>query len=149
MAQVIEPGKAIRLQAQDRLAKRREWRPWKARGYRVAAPDGVTIWHETVAIRRLVLEAFRDVDADIFLFGSRASGAVRERSDYDVGFFTDEVVSGARLSELREGLSELPIPSHVDLVDFHRVPKRFADAVLNRKETLEVWKAKQGNSLFT
>lgn len=149
MAQVIESGKAIRLESGDPLARRQEWREWKARGYRVPAPDGAVVWHEREAIRRAVLETFRDIDADIFLFGSRASGAARNRSDYDVGFLAGEPVPAERLSHLRGHLEELPIPSHVEVVDFCTVPQPFADLVLEHREELEVWKTRQSNSLFT
>ncbi|MHB8762723.1 MAG: nucleotidyltransferase family protein [Deferrisomatales bacterium] len=149
MAEVIEAGKAIRLQEHGGLRRRREWRPWKAHGYRVPAPDGVTIWHEREAIRSLVLECFATTDADIFLFGSRGAGKAREGADYDVGFATAAPVPAARLAALQETLEELPIPSHVELVDFGKVEKRFAAMVLERKEAIEVWKTRQKSSLFT
>ncbi|MBE0618055.1 MAG: nucleotidyltransferase domain-containing protein [Proteobacteria bacterium] len=106
------------------------------------------MWHEQEAIRRLVLESFREVDADIFLFGSRASGKAREHSDYDVGFVAAEPVSGRLLSALRDRLEDLPIPNHVELVDFCRVPERFSGMVLRQKEDLKVWKTRRENSLF-
>jgi predicted nucleotidyltransferase len=110
--------------------------------------DGVTVWHEQEAIRRLVLEAFEDCDADVFLFGSRASGAARERSDYDVGFLAGAALPSERFADLRERLEELPIPSHVELVDFRGVSDKFSATVLERRD-LQVWKRRQTNSLFT
>lgn len=148
MAIEVEPGRRIHLTAADPLARRREWRPWKARGYRVAADDGVTVWHEREAIRQLVLEAFAGVDADVFLFGSQATGEAGPRSDYDVGYWAEGAAPRARLAELGERLEELPIPSHVELVDFRQVTEAFAAMVLER-EDVDVWKKRSGNSLFT
>ncbi len=40
MAQIVKSGKAIRLEAVSPLEKRRELRPWKEKGFRVADPNG-------------------------------------------------------------------------------------------------------------
>ncbi|MDW7710106.1 MAG: nucleotidyltransferase domain-containing protein [Deferrisomatales bacterium] len=149
MAEVIEDGRAIRLEAKDRRSRRREWRPWKSKGYRVPAPDGLTVRHERDAIRLLVLEFFRDLDADVFLFGSRGAGGGWEGSDYDIGFRTRDPVPAGKLSQLRESLEDLPIPSRVELVDFGAVPGRFAELVLQGKRGVEIWKTGRKSSLFT
>ncbi len=86
MAVLVHTGRAIRLEATDPSERRREWRPWRPRGFRVPDPDGVTVWEEFEGLRRLVLRAFEGVDADVFLFGSRATGAAGEVSDWDIGY---------------------------------------------------------------
>ena len=107
----------IRLRADTPLAQREEWRPWKKKGYRVAASDGKTILHEKEGIRRMVMKVFSNIDADIFLFGSQVKGDVTIASDYDVGFYAGKTVSGSTLALLKGELEELPIPGRVDLVE--------------------------------
>jgi predicted nucleotidyltransferase len=143
----IIPGKAIRLEAQSFSDRLKEWRPWKEQGYRILDRDGRTVWHEEEAIKRLLLEAFADCEADIFLFGSRASGECRERSDYDVGYWADCPLSACRLARLREQLEELPIPARIELVDFQNVPEEFARMVLTTRVVKE-WKRRFKNSIF-
>ncbi|MGI9863015.1 nucleotidyltransferase domain-containing protein [Moorella naiadis] len=79
------PKAFIRLRGKTALERRTEWRWWKKLGYRVAEPDGITVLHEKEAIRRRVLEAFKNIDADVFLFGSQVSGTAGPYSDYDIG----------------------------------------------------------------
>lgn len=74
----------------------------------------------------MVLEFFRDIDADIFIFGSQVTGDVHKYSNYDIGYDADEKIASMALSELRERLEELPIPGTVDLVDFKKVPDQFS-----------------------
>ncbi|MEW6663170.1 MAG: hypothetical protein ACOY9Y_03450 [Bacillota bacterium] len=56
------PNAFIRLRGKTAMERRAEWRRWKKLGYRVAEPDGITVLHEKEAIRRRVLEAFKDID---------------------------------------------------------------------------------------
>ena len=94
----------------------------------------------------MVVKTFDGYDADLFLFGSRAQGKTHKHSDYDIGYFTDSPPSPSRLSSLRESLEESSIPSRVEIVDFHHVPKRFRQIALSH---VELWKQKTKNSLFT
>jgi predicted nucleotidyltransferase len=109
--------------------------------------DGIIVWHEREAIKRMVLEAFSDYDADVFLFGSRATRKARERSDYDVGYRADHDLRPSRLAQLEEELEDLPIPSHVDLVDFQVVPDEFSRMVFKKRQ-VEIWKKRYRNSIF-
>lgn len=111
----------------------------------MAEPDGITVLHEKEAIRRRVLEAFKDIDAEVFLFGSQVTGAAGPFSDYDVGYDADEPIPGVVLGALKQALEELPIPGRVDLVDFRGVAGEFARHALRK---VEVWKKKRRNSLF-
>ncbi len=149
MTSVLIPGKVILLEAKSPMERRREWRSWKQKGYRVPAKDGIAVWHEREAIKHMVLEAFSDCDADVFLFGSRATRKAREHSDYDVGYNADHSPNPSRLAKLKEELEDLPIPSHVDLVDFREVPDEFFNMVFKKRREIEIWKKKPGNSIFT
>lgn len=135
----------IRLRAQNPLERRAEWHQWKKLGYRVAEPDGITILHEKEAICRRVLAAFRDIEADIFLFGSQVDGSAGFFSDYDVGYDAAVPVPAAVLASLRQELEDLPIPGRVDLVNFRSAAADFAKHALKK---VEVWKKKRQNSLF-
>ena len=82
----------IRLSTDHPGLRRREWRLWKKLGYRVLAVDGLTVYREQEEIKRSVLQAFADVDADIFLLGCQATGKAHAKSDYDIGYYADEKV---------------------------------------------------------
>lgn len=137
----------IRLSTKIPLLRRQEWRPWKKLGYRILDKDGVTVYHEQEAIKNRILQTFANVDADVFLFGSRAQGTMRERSDYDVGYYTQEKVPARLLTDLKADLEEMPIPAAVDIVDFAQLDKEFVRIAL--QGGVNIWKQKQTNSLFT
>ena len=138
---------SIQLSTTHPLERCEEWRKWKALGYRVLDKDGITVYYELEGIRRIVLEFFQDLDADVFLFGSQATGRIGKYSDYDIGYDADKKISSMALSDLRERLEELPIPGQVDLVDFKRTPDEFTEIAI--KGGVVVWKQKAKNSRFT
>lgn len=134
----------IRLSTTHPARRHEEWHPFKKIGYRVLDADGVTVYHELEAIKMCVLEAFSDVDADIFLFGSRAKGTAHERSDYDIGYYADEL-KHQKVNALKEKLEEMPIPAKVDLVDFKVLAPEFIRTAIKGGD---IWKQKKKNSLF-
>ncbi len=136
----------IRLSTSQPHLRWHEWRAWKKMGYRVLADDGVTVYHEREAIKISVLAAFITIDADIFLFGSQATGKAHARSDYDIGYYTEEKVPIHIIVHLKEKLEDMPIPASVDLVDFSTISEEFKRIAL--KGGVEIWKQKQKNSLF-
>ncbi|SFM14650.1 nucleotidyltransferase domain-containing protein [Pelosinus propionicus] len=137
----------IRLSTSHPVLRRQEWRPWKKLGYRVLDEDGFTVYHEQEAIKRTILNAFIHTDADIFLFGSRATGMAHEKSDYDLGYYAEDGLSVDLLAELQETLEEFPIPARVDLVDFAVLSPEFIKIAV--KGGVEIWKQKRKNSFFT
>ena len=137
----------IQLSTTHPLEQREEWRKWKTLGYRVLDKDGVTVYCELEGIRRIVLEFFLEIDADVFLFGSQVTGKTGKYSDYDIGYDAEGKISSMRLSDLRDHLEELPIPGHVDLVDFKETPDEFSAIAI--KGGVVVWKQKAKNSRFT
>ena len=108
-------------------------------------PDGVTVWEESEGLRRLVLRAFEGVDADVFLFGSRATGAAGEVSDWDIGYRCVGPPPRGRLLRLEEELEELPLPTAVEFVDFADVPADFQRLVLAKG--VKVWKRASKSSI--
>ncbi len=107
----------------------------------------MTVWEESEGLRRLVLRAFEGVDADVFLFGSRAKGEAGDASDWDIGYLCVGPPPRGRLLRLEEELEGLPIPTAVELVDFSEVPEKFRRLVLSRG--VRIWKRASKSSLFT
>ncbi len=67
-------------------------------------------------LKRFLKEFFKDINVQIYLFGSRARGDNSPFSDIDIGFLTDEEIS-EKLVLLREILEKSNFPYKVDLVD--------------------------------
>ena len=61
----------------------------------------------------------------VFLFGSRASGLARERSDIDIGIEGPAPVPRDALNAIHEELEDAPTLYSIDVVDFARVPESF------------------------
>jgi len=67
----------------------------------------------------------------LYLFGSRATDAYHETSDFDIGVLAEEDVR-RELSLAREILEQSNIPLSVDLVDLGTAPKAFKQTVLTK-----------------
>jgi len=67
-------------------------------------------------LKSFLKEFFKDVNVQIYLFGSRARGDNSPFSDIDIGFLTDEEIT-EKLVLLREILENSNFPYKVDLVD--------------------------------
>jgi predicted nucleotidyltransferase len=87
-------------------------------------------------IHFMTLEAFKDTDACIFLFGSRVDGTSATYSDYDLGFFADIDID-SKIVELKEAFQNSNIPFKVDLVNFSHVSTEFKKIALAK---VEIWK---------
>lgn len=74
----------------------------------------------------------------IFLFGSRAEGVNRERSDIDVGLDGPRPISFAILGRIREELGNLPTLYKIDVVDFQSVSPDFRTIALRHIEPLSL-----------
>ena len=77
-------------------------------------------------------------DATIYLFGSRARGTARERSDIDIAIDAKDKLRPARISEARDMLAESNIPYTIEIVDLHSVSESMRDNIL--KEGI-IWKS--------
>ena len=88
-------------------------------------------------LRRIVLAALGEHDAEVWLFGSCARGEVFQHSDIDVAILPrDELPSGFFL-DLAERVEESSIPYYVDIVDLRRAAPTLIDEV--RREGVK-WK---------
>jgi predicted nucleotidyltransferase len=68
----------------------------------------------------------------VVLFGSRAGGQARPRSDWDIGVTGEPPVSGAVLERIREALDALPTLHTFEVVDLAAAPPEFRDHALRR-----------------
>ena len=82
--------------------------------------------------RRLVLEllaALLPPSAQVWVFGSRATGRARRYSDLDLLIDAGRPLSIEEAALLREALEESDLPYRVDIVDWHAIDARFRDLV--------------------
>jgi len=61
----------------------------------------------------------------VVLFGSRAAGLSKPRSDFDIGIEGGPPLSAASFQHLVDRLEEIDTLYRIDLVDLHSVPERF------------------------
>lgn len=87
-------------------------------------------------IHVMTLEKFKDIDACIFLFGSRVDGTDSTYSDYDLGFFAETNID-SKIVELKEAFQNSNIPFKIDLVNFSHVNIKFKKIALAK---VEIWK---------
>ena len=66
-----------------------------------------------------------DANYRVFLFGSRAAGSARPRSDIDIGIEGPAPVARVTLAAIIDELEEAPTLYTIDVVDFRRLPERF------------------------
>jgi predicted nucleotidyltransferase len=71
-------------------------------------------------VRRHLPDSYR-----VFLFGSRATGTARERSDIDIGIEGPAPVPHEALAAIEEELEDAPTLYTIDVVDFKRLPETF------------------------
>jgi len=69
----------------------------------------------------------------IFLFGSRAAGTARRRSDIDIGVEGPSAVPFETMTAIAEDLEDVPSLYSIDVVDFQRVPERFRQVAQERR----------------
>jgi predicted nucleotidyltransferase len=92
-------------------------------------------------IRHLIVEALRR-SADrlrgrkVVLFGSRARGKSRPRSDFDIGVIGDAPMPLRDFYAIEDLLDELPTLYRIDWVDLARVGERFRSNALRDAEVL-------------
>lgn len=72
----------------------------------------------------------------VFLFGSRAAGTARERSDFDLGVFGKEPLPLKRFYEIETALEDLPTLYRIDWVDLNRASDRFRKAALSEGKVM-------------
>lgn len=72
-------------------------------------------------------------DADIYLFGSRATGQHRERSDIDIALDAGEPIDPMDVGEVKDLLEASNIPYSFDVVDMHAVGQELKENILSER----------------
>jgi predicted nucleotidyltransferase len=103
----------------------------------------IDLRQEDLAILLAVLRANLSADTDVFVFGSRATGAARRYSDVDLALRGDKPLDGETLGRLREALSASDLTIKVDLVDLRAVDPSFRKIIESEMVALPV---RHGNS---
>lgn len=67
----------------------------------------------------------------VFLFGSRAEGKARRRSDFDIGVLGETPLPIRDYYTIEEQLEALPTLYKIDWVDFNRVSDRFRQRAMH------------------
>ncbi len=86
-------------------------------------------------IIQLIQEAFQKRSTSlkgskVILFGSRARGNAKQRSDFDVGIIRQKPLPLNTFFDLQEDLQNLPTLYKIDLVDLNRTSKDFQKIAL-------------------
>ena len=90
-------------------------------------PDEVARFAAAVVRRHVPDPSYR-----IFLFGSRAAGTARERSDIDIGIEGPAPVPRVTLAAIEDDLDEAPTLYSIEVVDFARVSETFRQVARDR-----------------
>ena len=94
-------------------------------------------------VKKMLLAALEGLDADVFLYGSRADGSASRGSDVDVGVNAGHEVDARLLQRARNILEESAIPFKVDIVDFARVDGDFRTVAMKK---VQWWKRKKARN---
>lgn len=95
-----------------------------------ANKSGENIEHDLGLVRGLVLKGLLGHDAQVFLFGSHATGKAGRASDIDVAVLPVRELPAGLLSRIRESLQESLVPFKVELVDLSQTDEAFRKRVL-------------------
>jgi predicted nucleotidyltransferase len=89
-------------------------------------------------VKNIVLNETKNIDCQIFLFGSRVDGSARFGSDIDIGIkgLTKELFDKIR-SRILLKIEESIVPHDVDIVNFEIANK---DYRINAERKQEIWK---------
>lgn len=80
-------------------------------------------------LRRMVLDALAEHDAEVWLFGSCARDEVRQHSDIDIAILPHDASGSGIIAELAADIEDSRIPYNVDLVDLRRADAALIDEV--------------------
>ncbi|PAV12643.1 hypothetical protein ASJ81_20050 [Methanosarcina spelaei] len=89
-------------------------------------------------LKSLLIEFFKEENAIVILFGSRARGDYSRVSDIDIGILPKNRLDRKKLVLLKEKIDNLNFPYTVDVVDLSKVSEAFREKAL--REGI-VWKS--------
>jgi uncharacterized protein len=85
--------------------------------------------HAIEELRRMVLGALGEHDAEVWLFGSCARGEPRQHSDIDIAILPRGELPRGFFGELQGDIEESTLPYDVDLVDLRYADPAIVDQV--------------------
>jgi len=80
-------------------------------------------------LRRMVLAALGEHDAEVWLFGSCARGEALQHSDIDIAILPRHELPSGFFSDLADGVEKSSIPYDVDIVDLRGAAPSLIDEV--------------------
>ncbi|MCL0032901.1 nucleotidyltransferase domain-containing protein [Peptococcaceae bacterium] len=89
-----------------------------------------------LAVAKIIIEYLPD--AKVFLFGSRAKGCAKERSDFDIAIYNKKKIPLDVMAKIKEEVEELPTLKSIDIVDLNRVNEKFKDSVMRDGVLIDV-----------
>ena len=81
-------------------------------------------------LRRIVFSSFKPGQAQVYLFGSWATGKTHRGSDIDLAILPKRAIRPEILSLLREKIEESDIPYRVEVLDLTQTDRKFREMVL-------------------
>ena len=87
-------------------------------------------------IEAMRANANRLVGHQVVLYGSRAGGNAKPRSDFDLGVVGDTPLPLVDFFAIEDTLDELPTLYRIDWVDFARVSERFRTQAMQTVEVI-------------
>lgn len=84
------------------------------------------------------LEPLVKLNAELWVFGSRATGSFKEFSDIDILFRSPQKLPTGLLSQIRDALEESALSIKVDLVDESELASSYKENVLNSRVKMNV-----------
>ena len=92
-------------------------------------------------VMQMLKDLFANKKADlerhrVLLFGSRARGDAKQRSDFDLAVDGNEPLSIQKFYEIEEALEQLPTLYSFDWVDLTKVNSRFREEALKSAQVL-------------
>jgi len=73
---------------------------------------------------------------EVWVFGSRATGAAKRFSDLDIALQGDAPIAYQTLSKLKHAFSESDLPMRVDVVDWNALDEEFREAIAAQRVPL-------------
>jgi uncharacterized protein len=89
--------------------------------------------------RRLVLHIIREIlppSTNVWVFGSRATGAARRHSDLDLAIDAGRRLTIDEIAGLTEAFSDSDLPYRVDIVDWRDIDDRWRQSVTAQRVAL-------------
>lgn len=88
-----------------------------------------SIEDDLAEVRRLIFRRLRNLNVEVFLFGSRVKGRASRSSDIDIAVLPAVPLPEGLLAEIRDDLEESRVPYRVELVDLSVADEAFRDRV--------------------